>query len=272
MELLKGLSFSQTANSMTLKSGEAKLVTLGRPDKSFFHEQLGLVQSWAELRDERANEILAQIDNQYAFIGAVTGLNMGRHKWTMEWLSMALQLIIPVEMAFKHAFGCYRPVDFSPQVQPIITTPGHGTYPMGHAAQAYALVVALENLTGFTDETKDVGLQLSRQAERISVNRVVAGVHFPVDAFAGAVLGRTLGEYFLRLSGLQTTCLERKFETESVADKAATLDFPGDGLHRDWSTFAKVAEVKSVKTSEFLSAIAKLAQAEWGDPNPKAQS
>ncbi len=38
--------------------------------------------------------------------------------------------------------------------------------------------------------------QLLRLANRVAVNRTVAGVHFPVDSAAGAVLGLTLGLYF----------------------------------------------------------------------------
>jgi hypothetical protein len=37
-------------------------------------------------------------------------------------------------------------------------------------------------------------------AARISVNRVVAGVHFPVDLAAGMVLGTLLGRYFVALT------------------------------------------------------------------------
>lgn len=41
------------------------------------------------------------------------------------------------------------------------------------------------------------GEMLMRQAARIAINRTVAGVHFPVDSAAGAVLGLTLGRYFV---------------------------------------------------------------------------
>ncbi len=37
-------------------------------------------------------------------------------------------------------------------------------------------------------------VQLLRQAARVAVNRQVAGVHFPVDSAAGALLGLTLGD------------------------------------------------------------------------------
>jgi hypothetical protein len=36
-----------------------------------------------------------------------------------------------------------------------------------------------------------------RQAARIAINRTVAGVHFPADSAAGAVLGLTLGQYLV---------------------------------------------------------------------------
>ena len=37
-----------------------------------------------------------------------------------------------------------------------------------------------------------------RQAARIAINRTVAGVHFPADSAAGAVLGLTLGQYLVK--------------------------------------------------------------------------
>ena len=51
-----------------------------------------------------------------------------------------------VEMRLKHAFACPRPVEQSPQVQPLIPTPGHASWPSGHATEIYATVELLKML------------------------------------------------------------------------------------------------------------------------------
>ncbi|WP_297649136.1 phosphatase PAP2 family protein [Hydrogenophaga sp.] len=225
--LNEGLSFSaDMPDGIVLQYGGQALFALQRPSVECFTAQLPLVECWAQLREDRMAEILAQIDNQTAFIAAVTGLNLERHRWTFEWLSAALSLVIPVEVRFKHALGCQRPVEYSPQIQPIITTPGHGTYPMGHAAQAFMLADILQSLLCLGD-AHPTAVQLQRQAVRISVNRVVAGVHFPIDAIPGRWLGRTMAEFFLRKCGVQQVvearaCLFADLEVCA----AARMDFP----------------------------------------------
>jgi hypothetical protein len=242
------------------------LVKLTRPDQPFFIAQLGFVQSWAELRDERAAEILAQIDNQFAFIAAATGLNVVRKKYTMEWLMVAVQFTIEVELMFKHAFACYRPVEFSPQVQPIVTTPGHGTYPMGHAAQAFATIVALSGLLGIHPAqfggTHPAFTQLRLQARRFSVNRVVAGVHFPIDAPAGQVLGTSLGEYFLHKCGIANVpCNQRTFAPNLLGNDILN-NFLGDGPDVPNGASAPVA-LGAIAFSPYLMELTALAQSEW---------
>ena len=192
--LNEGLSFAFENNKGTLKLGEKEIATLVRPTEEKFAEELDQVLSWAEHREERMPEILSQIDNQTAFFAALTGINPQRHPWTFEWLAAALSLVIPVEVRFKHGFGCARPVKYSPYVQPIITTPGHGTYPMGHAAQAYMLADVLKKLLKLNNAAGEL---LDRLANRISENRIIAGVHFPVDHVGGKQLGNAMATYFL---------------------------------------------------------------------------
>jgi membrane-associated phospholipid phosphatase len=253
-----------------VRKGKQDLVTMTRPDITFFVKQLPMVQSWAELRDERTAEILAQIDNQFPFIAAATGLNVSGKPRTMEWLTVAIQFTIAVESMFKHAFACYRPVHLSPQVQPIITTPGHSSYPMGHAAQAFATVVALAALVNIP-KAHATYRQLYLQARRISVNRTVAGVHFPIDAAAGQSLGLSLGEFFVCASGIAgAQCFDRTFTPTGNGDDddvpgGKSNDYRGDGTEEPYGCKKGVAAL-TITASPLLKRMVKLARAEWSLP------
>ena len=198
--LLAGLHVEQTADGASVWSVErggraggtptfatTKIAEILRPRDKAYEPQLALVLSWAELRQERAAEILAQIDNQFAFLGAVVYLHPARTPRTFELLGIAIQMAVNVEMRVKHALGVWRPVEISPQVQPMLTTPGHGALPSGHATQAYLTAYVLEKLLNLQliPHEGEI-LQLQRQAARIATNRVIAGVHYPMDSMAGA--------------------------------------------------------------------------------------
>ena len=126
----------------------------------------------------------------------------------MELLEVVLQLARYVEHRVKYSLACRRPNEYSAQIQPIILTPGHGTLPSGHATEAFAAAlvfaalleragVASINTNAPPYRQGDYRLMLMRLAARIAINRTVAGVHFAIDSIAGALLGLTLGEYFL---------------------------------------------------------------------------
>jgi len=76
----------------------------------------------------------------------------------------------------------------------MIPTPGHGSWPSGHATEAFAIATVLQALLPKGDRYKE---QLERQAARIAVNRTVAGLHFPVDSAVGRLLGTALAEFFV---------------------------------------------------------------------------
>ena len=177
------------------------LVTLVRPPETAFHEQVKRVLAWADLREERIPEILTQIGNTYAFWGALIPLHTERMRRTREVLDAAVQFAMFVEMRFKHELACWRPADYSPQVQPMVSTPGHGILPSGHCVEAYVIKEVLEALLGLTapdgDAESQLHAQFERTAARIATNRVVAGVHFPIDNMAGRLLGTVLGRYFV---------------------------------------------------------------------------
>ena len=84
----------------------------------------------------------------------------------------------------------------------MIQVPGHGSTPSGHSTEAFAAAMVLIRLTTANKNPVYCAelsvVQLLRQAARIAINRQVAGLHFPVDTAAGAVLGMTLGSYLVQ--------------------------------------------------------------------------
>lgn len=90
-------------------------------------------------------------------------------------------------------------MDLAIEVQPMIQTPDHSSYPSGHACEAFAVASVLCRMMGaeplaVLKDPKEPRHTLFRLAARIAENRTVAGVHFPMDNLAGAMLGIVLGE------------------------------------------------------------------------------
>jgi hypothetical protein len=278
-ELMQGIAFQRVGNTAfqvlsNLTTPASLIAEIQRPAQATFEAQVKLVLNWAQLRNERATEILAQIDPQYAFWSSIVYLHAERTKRTLELINMVLQLCVYVEMRFKHALGCFRPVEYNAQVQPMITTPGHGSFPMGHAAQTYAVAYVLKQLLMLNTTThKWVSDQLDRQSARITTNRVIAGVHFPSDSMAGRMLGVALGEYFVgRCTGGQTF-MSRKF-LAAGANGNADKDFnpfnttiaPIQDLDAPTSAnapFYSSATGPNVPQSTLMNYLWDKAQAEW---------
>jgi hypothetical protein len=148
---------------------------------------------------------MIQISGAVAFLGSIAYLSPSRTPYTLELLAAAIRLANYAEQRFKQALACRRPNEFSPQVQPIILTPGHGSFPSGHATETFISALVLLRLlqvapvppySAAADQVRYAS-QLMQLASRVAINRTVAGVHFPVDSAAGELLGLTLGQYFV---------------------------------------------------------------------------
>jgi hypothetical protein len=281
-EMLQGISFQKLVSPdgfQVLSSGNL-IAEIGRPDqKRTFENQIPMVLSWAELRYERATEILAQIDPQYAFWSSIVYLHPDRTKRTFELINIVLQFCVYVEMRFKHALACYRPVEYNAQVQPMLTTPGHGTFPMGHATQAYAVAYVIKKLLNLDPNPQvsppkyvTVIEQFERQAARIATNRVVAGLHFPVDSMAGRMLGVALGEYFV--GRCTSTLAPQKFTSRTfhagIIDGAPITDFnPFDADQKldqapaAGKIYSVVSGANNIPPSTLMAQVWGAAKAEW---------
>jgi len=200
-----------------LKGGAADLVSVGVPamDKTLLEKQMKIIRARAVERDERLEEIVLQQADTLSFFGAMVFLDEVRTPWTLTLLDAILRLGTYLEMPIKHSIAAPRPIDYNPKVQPIVPTPTHGSMPSGHAVEAFAVAAFLDGLCNTQKpwEMYDATSALTgdphmfmRLAARISENRTVAGLHFPRDNFAGAVMGLSIGEYLVNaLSGAPCT-------------------------------------------------------------------
>ncbi len=200
------------------------LVRIDRPDLAQFRDATAMVGHYAELRPDRAPEIEVQTHGLLPFFAAIRPLEPSRNPATAEMLSRALDLTTAAVMRLKLALACPRPTQFSDLIQPMIACPSHPTLPSGHATQAFCLATLLTRL-----ENPHAALQahdpLFRLACRIAVNRTVAGVHFPADSAAGAVLGMQLAQYMLARADPATTVHPARFDGRLYHDDGAVRDF-----------------------------------------------
>jgi membrane-associated phospholipid phosphatase len=213
MELLKSIQFFQADDGphvgLKLASSGAELVRLGKLDDTVFDRQLKLVQSYAALRAERSAEVLTQVVPQVAHWSSIAALSPERHRTTWELIGFGLRFTMMMVMRLKYELNVQRPWERSALVQPMILTPGYTAFPSGHATEASFVAELLPLLAGdpthpciggAVDRPDGMARQLNRLAFRIAENRVVAGLHYPVDSIAGHVLGAMLARYVVWLA------------------------------------------------------------------------
>ena len=167
------------------------------------------MRNYVDQRPDRGAEILGQLGPLGAFFGIILGLSAARNLKTYELLGHVQNLAGYASMMPKHLLACRRPDEVDARILPLIPTPGHGSFPSGHATQAFAMATVLAALVRsqpahYADTETRIDL-LYRQAHRIAVNRTVAGVHFPMDSQAGALLGLQIGRGLIGLMTGQTT-------------------------------------------------------------------
>ncbi|QFS81733.1 PAP2 superfamily protein [Roseivivax sp. THAF40] len=196
-------------------AGRTVTLTLPTPSAADLGtHQLPHLRAAMDLRADRLGEIVLQTGDMLSFFGSQIHLDNYARRWTLELLARCYDVVIQPEQAVKFAAAVPRPSAYSPKVQPMIQTPGHGSCPSGHATEAFAFATLLSLMwlkgrdpaqnavrglidiltadapSGAAEENVLMPFAL---AARIADNRTVAGVHFPIDSAYGGLLGFMLG-------------------------------------------------------------------------------
>jgi membrane-associated phospholipid phosphatase len=273
---------------------DGDLISLTPPGPEKLAEQMAELRAAMDLRADRLPEILAQSDGFAAFFAAQMPFGAGRRPYTAHLVGAVQDTVVAVEQRMKHLCSVPRPVDLSPQVQPIIATPGHSAYPSGHATEAFAMATTLAALRLAAAGTPDAELidtllgklspameaapvtdpviLLYRLAARIADNRTVAGVHYPVDSAHGALLGLAVT---LAVVGHCLGGGPERPVPEFVADAG---DWSGDFTLRKWCAAlgngtrqgwrSDTTCVARAEPWQVLPALWRAAVAEWAPPAP----
>ncbi|MGY3439923.1 phosphatase PAP2 family protein [Marinovum sp. KMM 9879] len=267
VETMSGLDIALDGASETASVlvGTDTLFCAARPTEAAFQAQVPDVKAAADLRADRAPEILAQTGDILSFLAMPLSMNLARHKWTLELLQAVLLPVIAVEKALKNAMACRRPHEYDAQIQPMITAPAHSSFPSGHATESFAIAEVLTLVSGSGGDTSAYGAQMALQAARIAHNRVVAGVHFHVDNICGAALGKSLAGMLLHRSGAVGQHYAVTVKSQDAAADGAKLSLTDLNAAYSGSTanYLTTTARTSAPDARLLKALFKRARAEW---------
>ncbi len=205
---LDGLSFEVSGQHgdarLAVLVGADVLVEIEAPAPAVFQHELASVLKLAPLRGERLAEILVQQQNRLPFWEAALPVAGAVRAGTTTLLQLGVELARLVSARAKHAFAVPRPPAWSPAVMPPVPTPVSGSFPMASAVESYLIAGLLDRLVS---QRPAWGLL----AHRISENRLIAGLNFPIDAQAGRLLGMGLAEYLLARMNLSESMRSRRY-------------------------------------------------------------
>jgi hypothetical protein len=137
---------------------------------------------------------------------------------------------------------------------------------MGHMSEA---VIAANLLSALTQQASsaawvEMSDQLRRTAVRVGQNRVVAGVHYPIDLAGGLAVGQWIGQY-LRAKAVEDGSVSmpvQEFDAQKFSNSPISANNWSEIL-TDVKTGENQVEKIDVTQSPFLHAVMKQARAEW---------
>lgn len=232
-EIGSRLMFTATARpeAALLSFDGSTLVELLVPSTSTITTQAEIVRKRASHRNEKLekggrpvlnlHQLVAQhLDPLQAFAHAL-GISPETHPRTIELVSGACAVLGLKLFPMKHYLRVERPHRIEPQIVPMLDMPGHRSYPGGHSAKSFLAAMILCALASPTSaKPADLWVVLSRIATAVGINRIKAGLHYPMDHRAGRAVGIALALWLM-------SAVRPSIEVVGVKFKSS-LDMHGD--------------------------------------------
>ena len=102
----------------------------------------------------------------------------------------------------KERYDRPRPFQVDPSIVPPVRLPRSSSYPSGHSSGAFAAARVIAAMS------PSLAAEAYSLAAQVAASRVYAGVHFPSDVVAGALLGTGIAERVLRAANRSAAAVE----------------------------------------------------------------
>lgn len=114
--------------------------------------------------------------------------------YTRSVLAMGIADVVISIFHAKYTYWIKRPYMLNPQLHTVMPTPNHPSYPAGHSGIS---ATAAEILTHYFPQHKKIWWEKANEA---SLSRVWGGIHFPIDAKEGIILGTNVGKDIIKVN------------------------------------------------------------------------
>jgi len=144
---------------------------------------------------DKALPVLTDLGSTYAVGGAALVLWAFGRKNLARDVAAAGGIAWVVAQGMKRVYRRARPYDVD-EIEILVRKPAGQSYPSGHPAVAAAVTRVLD-----PNVNQPAKKLLSRIPRTVAFSRVYVGVHYPTDVIGGLLLGRAIGDLWLRYSG-----------------------------------------------------------------------